>query len=112
MPEIPRKIKRLLHEHASRAWEAEMKMAIGSLAAKFDAWKAGAMSSSDLHDAIHEYHDGAGREIWKRFSTNDPRTPLAHAVAVGLIGKESLPSEVLEHIASMVEYFEGQERRE
>ena len=89
-----------------------MKAALGALATKFDEWKAGRMSSADLHAAIHDYHNGIGREIWKRFSTNNPKMPLAHAVAVGLVSKESLPAEVLEHIEPMVEFFQEQERSE
>jgi hypothetical protein len=89
-----------------------MKAALEDLAAKFDTWKAGRISSADLDAAIHRHHDGIAREIWRRFSTNDAKVPLAHAVAVGLVTKESLPAEVLEHIAPMVEFFEEQERGE
>ena len=89
-----------------------MQAALGVLAARFDEWKVGTISSADLHAAIHEYHNGIGRDIWKRFSTNNPKMPLAHAVAVGLIARESLSAEVLEHIAPMVEFFQEQERGE
>lgn len=90
MPETSKKLKALLREHAGRAWEAEMGAALEGLAAKFDAWKAGAISNADLHAAVHEYHDGIAREIWKRFSTNDPKMQLAHAVATGVLRKDSL----------------------
>lgn len=112
MPETSKKMRALLRQQASRAWEAEMKAALQALAAKFDMWKAGTMSSADLDAAIHGYHAGIAREIWRRFSTNDAKMPLSHAVAVGLVTKESLPAEVLEHIAPMVEFFEEQERSE
>ena len=112
MPETSKKMKALLRQHAGRAWEAEMKAALGGLAAKFEEWRAGSMSSADLHAAIHEYHDGIGREIWKRFATNNPTMPLAHAVAIGLVTMESLPAEVQEHIAPLVEFFQEQERGE
>jgi hypothetical protein len=104
-----KKLKALVREHADRAWEAEMRAAMGSLAVKFDEWKAGRMSTADLNAAIHKYHDGASREIWKRYSTNDPSTPLAHAVASGVIEADSLPPEILEHIASKVEFFRREE---
>jgi len=109
MREIPKRLKTMLREQIGCAWEAEMRAALGALADKFEKWRAGTMSSSDLHDAIHEYHDGVGREIWKRYSTNNPTMPLAHAVAAGFVAKESLPREVQEHIASLVEFFEGQD---
>lgn len=89
-----------------------MKAALEALALKFDQWRAEAISSTDLHDAIHEYHHGIGREIWKRYATNDPETSLAYAVAVGFLSRESLPQEVAEHIASSVDFFEQQMREE
>ena len=109
MPELSKKLKAALKEHAGRAWEAEMRVVLEGLAAKFDQWKAGAISTADLSDAIHDYHNGAAREIWRRFATNDPKMPLAHAVASGVVSKESLPAEVVDHIASMVEFFSERE---
>ena len=105
MQQTSKRMKALIRQHAGRAWEAEMKAALGALATKFGEWEAGRMSGGDLHAAIHEYHDGIGREIWKRFATNNPDVSLAHAVAAGFVTKESLPCEVQEHIASMVEFF-------
>ena len=110
MREPSKALKKELRHHAERAWEAEMKAALGALAAKFDQWRSGGISSGDLDAAIHAYHDGAAREIWRLFSTSDRKMPLAHAVAAGLIEEESLPAEVREHIASMVEFFRHQGR--
>ena len=112
MTETSKRMKQMLRQHASRAWEAEMKAALQALAVKFDQWDNGGMSSSDLNDAIHQYHDGVGREIWKRFATNKPEIPLAHAVAAGFVTEESLPAEILEHIESMVEFFQEQKQDE
>ncbi len=89
-----------------------MKAALGKLAAKFGEWESGGLSSADLHAAIHEYHDGIGREIWKRFATNNPAVSLAHAVAAGFVTKESLPGDVQDPIAGMVEFFLEGEREQ
>jgi hypothetical protein len=110
MREPSKRLKKELRQHVGRAWEAEMKAALGDLAAKFDGWRAGHVSTADLDAAIHKYHDGAAREIWRRFSTNDLKMPLAHAVAVGLIEEQSLSPEVRDHISSMVAFFREQEQ--
>jgi hypothetical protein len=83
-----------------------MRDALATLAEKFDQWRAGAMSCDELHNAVHEYHDGIGREIWKRYATNRPEMPLAHAVAAGFVERDSLPPEVLDRINSTIEMFE------
>lgn len=89
-----------------------MNVALEALAVQFDRWREGRISCADLHDAIHEYHDGIGREIWKRFSTRQPEVPLAHAVAAGLIARESLPAELLELVEPLVQFFRQQEQDE
>ena len=112
MHETSKKMKALLRQYADLACEAEMKAALGVLAAKFCEWEAGRLSSADLHALIHKYHDGIGREIWRRFTSNDPDVSLAHAVAAGFVTKESLPGEVQDHIAGMVEFFLEEEREQ
>ena len=89
-----------------------MRTALEPLAARFDQWRAGVLTTAELNEAIHAYHNGVAREIWQRFATNDPKMPLAHAVAVGAVSKESLPAEVVEHIAPMVEFFREREQNE
>jgi hypothetical protein len=110
MRETPKALKKELRDHVERAWEAEMRASLGALAVSFDEWRAGNLSSADLNDAIHQYHNGPAREIWKRFSAKDPKVPLAHAVAVGLVEEATLSPEVRAHIASLVEFFREQEQ--
>ena len=110
MAEPSKKMKKLLRQHAGRAWEAETAAALRALSLKFDEWKNGRLSSADLHDAIHQYHDGVGREIWNRFATNKAELPIAHAVSEGFVTKESLPPEVLEHIGPLLEFFQNQKQ--
>lgn len=110
MQEISKALRKALNQHAGRAWEAEMKAALGELAAKFDEWRAGSLSSSDLDAEIHAYHNGIAREIWGRFSGGNRRMALAYSVAAGFIEEQSLPPELREHIASLVEFFRQQEQ--
>jgi hypothetical protein len=110
MPKTSKKLTAAVRKHAKRAWEAEMRAALEPLAAKFDLWRAGRMSTADLDEAIHAYHNGVAREIWRRFATNDPKMPLAHAVAIGAPSMESLPSGVAEHIAPLVGFFQAREQ--
>lgn len=103
---INRRLKKLLSQHAGRAWDAEMQAALGGLADKFDQWREGAMTCENLHRAVHEYHDGIAREIWKRYRTNKPEIPLAYAVATGFVSRESLPEEFVDHIELHVRALE------
>jgi len=105
MNKVPKKLKKLLAEQAGRAWEAEMRTALTALAERFDQWRAGTLSCDELDQAVHAYHNGIARDIWKRYAGDDPALALARAVALGILGRESLPPEVLAHIAGLVDCF-------
>lgn len=105
MNKLPKRLRKLLREHRDRAWEAEMGCALGELAERFDQWRAGTLSAEELNDAVHVYHDGTGREIWKRYALGEPEPALAAAVARGVIERESLPPEVLEHLGPYLGLF-------
>jgi hypothetical protein len=103
MDKVSKKLGKLLREHRDRAWEAENRSALGALADKFDEWREGKRATDELDHAVHEYHDGIGREIWKRYPLGDPGLALARAVQVGIIDRNSLPPEVLEHVSPLVQ---------
>lgn len=103
MDKVSKKLGKLLREHRDRAWEAENRIALGALAGRFDEWREGKLATDELDHAVHEYHDGIGREIWKRYALGDPAFALARAILVGIIDRDSLPPEVLEHVSPLVE---------
>jgi hypothetical protein len=103
MDKVSKKLNKLLREQRDRAWEAENRMALGALADQFDEWREGKLATDELDHAVHQYHDGIGREIWKRYALGDPGLALARAVLVGIIDRESLPPEVLEHVSPLVQ---------
>ena len=110
MDKVSKKLGKLLREHRDRAWEAENRIALGALADKFDEWREGKLATDELDHAVHEYHDGIGREIWKRYALGDPGLALARAVLVGIIDRDSLPPEVLEHVSPLVRAYYSQPR--
>jgi hypothetical protein len=76
-----KKVKRVIREYASQLYEADLHKALEALAAKFDEWKNGAIDSFDLEEAIHRFHNGAARELYKQYtitpsSTSSWRMPL------------------------------------
>jgi hypothetical protein len=105
MQQIPKRVKRMIREHAGRAWETEMRAALGQLAERFDAWRADALSTDELDQAVHHYHNGTAREIWKRYQQGDPLWALAIAVARGVIDLDSLPPEVLAQVEPLITLF-------
>jgi len=55
---------------------------------------------------VHRFHQEISREIWKRYSTTHLERAVASAVAAGVLRQEELPSELLQHIAGLIEFYE------
>lgn len=106
MQEIPKRIKRMIREWAGVAHERDLRNALTDLRAQFDRWERGEIDSFELNDLVHKHHDGASREIWKRYATNRLSPALASAVAAGVLRTEELPSELVQHLAGLIDLYQ------
>src|SRR5438552_11166002 len=52
---------------ADAAYKAELSVALEELAVLFGDWHKGRIDASQLADAIHQFHDGQSRELFKRY---------------------------------------------
>jgi hypothetical protein len=110
MAEPTKRVKRLVREYAARARAEELRRALMDLAGDFAAWKAGRISSGELADRIHEFHDGTARYIFKSYSHRLVEQPLARAIAEGILDKSQVPAEVLEYLAGAIGFYEEDAR--
>jgi carbamoylphosphate synthase large subunit len=106
MQEVPKRIKRQVREWAGIAHARDLRKALGELRAQFDRWERGEIDSFELNERVHRFHQDTSREIWKRYATGHPEPAVASAVAAGVFRKEELPSELLQHIAGLIEFYE------
>ncbi len=95
----------LLRDLAEEAWSAELHEALLALYEEFGKWADDAISSFDLSDRIHQFHDGTARELYGRYTTLDSASAVARAVALGLFAEESLGEVLLRKLASEIEFF-------
>ena len=107
MQNTPKAMKRLVREWAGIAHDRDLRQALGELHSQFARWERGEISSFELNEHVHQFHDGASREIWKRYATNHLEPAVASAVAAGVLGKDELPPALLQGIASLVELYEA-----
>jgi hypothetical protein len=103
---IPRQIKKLLREYSGIAYEIELRRELAALAAHFDEWKNGQMDSWELTDAIHDFHNGASRELYKKYNSGLLEFNVAHAIFTGLLDRTQIPAELLEHLARHLAFYE------
>ena len=105
MEQPTKAVKRSLWQLAAFAHEEELRRALLPLAAVFDQWRAGQLGSGELTEIIHEFHDGPARELWKKYNSGPLEFAVAHAIVSGVIEKEAVPADVIEHCRGAIEFF-------
>jgi hypothetical protein len=70
--------------------------------ARSDRWKAGEIEPSDLAEAIHWFHEGPSRRLFRLYNSRDLLYPVARAVALGLIASSKVPGPILEQLEPMI----------
>jgi len=106
MQEAPKRIRRLVREWAGIAHDRALRHALSELRVHFDRWDRGEIDSFELNDLVHRFHQETSREIWKRYATTRPEPVVASAVAAGVLRKEELPKELVQHIGDLIEFYE------
>jgi len=96
-------IKRELHELRAKAWEAELGDALLPIADLFDTWRRGEASAFELVEAIHVFHQGDSREIWKKYQWSDTEMLLAQALEDGHLRREQISGSVYTVLEPYVE---------
>jgi hypothetical protein len=107
MKDVPKRLKRLMRQQLAAAHEEELRRAILPLAETFDLWRDGRMTSGDLAERIHAFHQGPVRDLWKMYNQGSPEMVLGRAIAEGILAREGLSSDLLDHLQSAIEYYES-----
>ena len=105
-----KQLKRLVREYAGKAHELELRQALMPLAGAFQAWERSELDSFELSELIHTFHQRDARELFLRYagSSTDLEPALAGAIARGVLASETIPKELLEHLARLIEFMEDQ----
>ncbi len=104
MKDYPKQVKRQLRDLVGLAYEAELKLALTQLAEQFDTWRENKISSGELSDLIHQYHQGLSRELYNLYDNAPIDILVASAVARRLIKEEDVSPEVLSCIQNVLEF--------
>ena len=83
--ELNKKQKKHIRDKAAVAYEREMTAALDALFAAFQEWKQGAITPSALDETIHQYHNGAARELYKQYATGHPDMAVLLALEKGIL---------------------------
>jgi len=106
MADAPKRIKRLLREYAAAAHEEELRRALLPVSEGFKRWERGELGSGELSEIIHQFHQGPARELWVRYNTPHLEMAVAFAITTGLLARDTIPGELLEHLGGAMRFYE------
>src|SRR5208283_4853485 len=73
--------KSTLRALARIAYERELKSTLSILAAKFDDWKMGKVTSFEMEELVHKYDCDESRKLWSLYNSTSVHSIVARAVA-------------------------------
>jgi hypothetical protein len=106
MANTPKRIKRLLRELAGAAHEEELRRALVPVSEAFNRWEHGDLGSGELSGIIHRFHQGPARDLDVRYNTVRVEMAVAYAITAGILDRQSIPAELLDHLAGPLQFYE------
>ncbi len=106
MADTPKRIKRLRREYAATAHKEELRRALLPMAEAFKRWERRELGSGELSEIIHQFHQGPARDLWVRYHAPHLELAVAFAITTGLLARDTIPGELLEHLAGAMRFYE------
>ena len=106
MAEYTKSERARLRALASQAYERELGHHLAELERSFSAWRRGEIASSDLSQEIHEFHQGAARDVWSSYQLPRESTIVARAIALGILERQEIPTTLLSKLESEIRMFQ------
>ncbi len=90
--ELNKKQKKHIREMAGVAYEREMTAALDELFEYYHKWKKGELNPFDVSEAIHKFHNGISRDLYKQYAMVGDRPDMAIVIALahGVLKLEEL----------------------
>lgn len=98
--------KRKLRELSGVAYRRELGHELAKLEMDFAQWRGGEIDPFELSDRIHRFHDGVSRDLYVAYRDLSPVHAVARAIALQVLDRTEVPSEILGEVESMVQFFE------
>ena len=103
MNDLTKKQKKHLRELTEIAYERDLSRCLEVVSKNFDAWKKNEISTWDLNQLIHEYHNEIARELYKSYVMTDSIFSVAFGVAQGVISLDDVDKTFREKISSLAD---------
>ncbi len=111
MPESSKKIKRLLREYMTEAYERELYRELTKLDQSFAEWRTSKMSSGELSHRIHQYETGPSQQLYQRYNSGDVEVAVAYAIVTEILPRDGISAEVLSALENQLGFYQSLKER-
>ena len=103
--QFTKKERSKLRALAEEAYARELDQALRDLDSAFSDWRQKHISGFQLSDFIHEFHQGAARELYSDYTRLDPGFLVARALSRHLLEPHEVPESLRARLQSLITYF-------
>ena len=111
MSAYPQRIKRLIGEWLTEAYERELHRELGKLEESMAAWRGGEISSGEMSHRIHEWEIGPSRALFEQYNEGPKDMSVAYAIVMGILEEREMPAELLEAISGALAFYRSLQQR-
>ena len=112
MPDYPKKIKRLLNEYVTEAYERELQRELTKLDQSFSDWRSGKIGSGELSYRVHQYETGPSRALYQRYNRSPKDMTLAYMIVAGVLRRDEIPEELLQALERPLSFYQALKGRD
>jgi hypothetical protein len=105
MADYTKKERAELRRLAGDVYEWELGREMKPLEESFRKWREGEILSSELSDAIHEFHQHAAREIWSMYQRLKPASIVARGLVMGALSEEAISPGLREKMVALSQHY-------
>ena len=82
--------RKRIRQLADLAWERGLRVELRKIAVAMEEMESGRLTPFDVTDRIHEFHDGASRDLYNQFSSSLPWLAVCRAYFDGVLTDDDI----------------------
>ena len=104
-------IKKEINKLVDKAYQRQLDQELFKLASSFDDWRKKKLNCFELTDKIHDFHDGAARDLWKRYNyMKDKLHLIAIAIVEGGLSESEISNELMQKLDPIIQSYKDQRK--
>jgi len=92
------------------AYARELAKELTNLQSRFTVWQHGEIDPFELSDAVHEFHQGPSRDLYKYYTIVDPSMAVARAFVDELLKESEISGAILQKLGPTIDFYRSERK--